>query len=226
MALSTCPNIALAIVKWPVALAAPVLLPGTCIALAGLASQVISDPVPIAWFAAGFFAYVVLWGVAFKRRFMGSFFSTFEHELTHSLFAWLTLHRVVGLKATWNSGGEMRYEGRGNWLISIAPYWFPTLCVPFMIMSTLGQFAGQAWVAVGLGAAFAYHLLSTHLETHSQQTDLIETTKTFAWLFLPTANLIAAGYVISFALGGLKPANHFLITIWQQTKPLLVYALE
>ena len=68
MALSTCPNAVLAMAKWPVALAAPALLPGTCIALTDLAARVISEPVPIAWFAAGFCAYMALWGIAFKRR--------------------------------------------------------------------------------------------------------------------------------------------------------------
>jgi hypothetical protein len=223
MALSRYPNTALQITKWPVGLFALALLPGSCMAMVGLVKRVTDNPAPIAWFGAGAGAYVFLWLVLFRRRFMGSFFSTFEHELTHAIFAWLTLHKVVGLKATWNAGGEVAYEGRGNWLISIAPYWFPTLCIPFLVMSTLGRFDGQLWVAVALGATFAYHLTSTYIETHSQQTDLQKTTMLFAWVFLPTANIVSAGFIIAFAHEGAAAATLFLNTVWQDTATLLGY---
>ena len=50
------------------------------------------------------------------------------HEMTHAFFALLTLHKVTGIRVEGdNSGGNMSFEGEGNWLIVIAPYFFPLL---------------------------------------------------------------------------------------------------
>lgn len=47
------------------------------------------------------------------------------HELTHSFFAVLTFHKVKHIRIEEdNSGGSMGFEGEGNWLIIIAPYFF------------------------------------------------------------------------------------------------------
>jgi len=224
--LSTYPNLMLKILKWPIAAATVIILPGTFIALWSLVGRVLTKPAPLAWFAAGFAAYFILWYVLFRRKIMGSLFSTFEHELTHTLFAWLTLHRVTGLSASWNSGGEVRYRGKGNWLISIAPYWFPTLCVPLMVMSGMGDFGGQIWLAVALGATFSYHLLSTWRETHAEQPDLHQTTLLFAWLFLPAANLVSAGCIIAFAHAGASSAGVFMQDVCSETGILLTYFMR
>ena len=217
MPLSTIPNATLKLTKWPIAALMVLLLPGVVMALGTLSVEIFRVPDPLYYFAGGAIAYGILWQILLKRRFMGSFFSTFEHELTHALFAWLTLHRVTGLKTTWSQGGEMRYRGQGNWLISIAPYWFPTLCIPFIVLSGLGQFDGAVWVAPAFGATFAYHITSTIRETHRQQTDLQKTTFLFAWAFLPSANLISAGFIIAYAHSGLDAAVSFVDLSWQNT---------
>ena len=65
------------------------------------------------------------------------------HELTHSFFALLTFHKVKHIRvADDNSGGSMGFEGEGNWLIIIAPYFFPLFC--FSLRS--------AWVLYETGA--------------------------------------------------------------------------
>jgi hypothetical protein len=46
-----------------------------------------------------------------------------------------------------------------------------------------------------------FHHISTWRETHAGQTDLQETGFLFAWMFLPSANLLAAGTVFAFASG-------------------------
>ena len=223
MALSTYPNLTLKVVKWPVACVMIYLLPGVVVSLFELTKQVAISPQPLVYFGAGMAGYLVAWQVIFKRRFMGSFFSTFEHELTHALFAWVTLHKVTGLKATWSQGGEMSYRGQGNWLLLIGPYWFPTLCVPFIIMSGIGRFDGAHWVAVTLGATLAYHITSTIRETHRQQTDLQRTGFLFAWAFLPSANLLSIGFIIAYAHSGLSAGMAFLSMSWQASRSLLSF---
>ncbi len=198
------------LLKWPIGLISVSLLPTLLTELIHLFGQIISRPLPLFSFAFGLVAYYVLDRMLFSKRFMGSMFSTFEHELTHAIFAWLSFHRVQNLKVTWNSGGMIQVVGGHNWLIAIAPYWFPTMCIPFMLMSYLGSFGGAWWISSAFGAAYSYHVLSTYRETHREQTDLQYTTFTFAWLFLPTANLLSAGFVLSFAHSGLGAAVRFL----------------
>ena len=198
------------LLKWPIGLFSVSLLPTLLAELAHLLMYVISDPAPLLSFGVGLVGYWFLDRLLFSRRFMGSMFSTFEHELTHAIFAWLSFHRVQNLRVTWNSGGMIQVVGGHNWTIAIAPYWFPTLCLPFMLMSYLGSFGGAWWISSAFGAAYSYHLLSTYRETHREQTDLQYTSFLFAWLFLPTANLFSAGFVLAFAHSGSGSAFSFL----------------
>ena len=62
-------------------------------------------------------------------------FSTLEHELTHAIFAILSLNRVTGLNATGREGGVTHYQGYGNWVITLAPYFVPTVTIPSPIFT-------------------------------------------------------------------------------------------
>lgn len=198
------------LLKWPVALVAAYLLPKCFFALLGELKGVLGSPIKVFPLVAGFAGYLGLWWAWLRRRPFGTFFSTLEHELTHALFALLTLHPVTGLSATWSRGGRMYYRGDGNWLVAIAPYFFPTAAVAVLLVSA---FLKQEWqpAAQGvLGVALGYHLTSTFAETHAGQTDLKIVGWPFALLFLPAANLIAFGIVLSFSLGGTSRVAEFL----------------
>lgn len=217
MSPSTPINVVLAWLKWPVALASLCLLPGTLLATWQLAADFTIGTENLSLFIVGWVTYVALWQLVFSRRMAGSLFSTMEHELTHAIFAWMTLHWVTGFKATWNRGGEVRYLGSGNWLISIAPYWFPTLCIPVMCFMILETFQNTAVMSAILGVATAYHMTSTLRETHGEQPDLHTTGFVFAWMFLPTANLMAYGLIIAFAMDSLTGMNRWLEHLWLYT---------
>ncbi len=202
---------ALAWLKWPCGIASLLLLLPTIGACFQLIVSIAKSPSPLIPFAAGAAVYVVGW-LMFIRHWRTTFLSTLEHELTHALFAWLTFHRVVGLKTTWSSGGHMQYLGRGNWLITLAPYFFPTLCTVLLLILA---FVPSVKVAgdVLLGAAFAYHVTSTMRETHPGQTDLQSTGYLFALAFLPTANLICHGVVLAYCHAGTGQMSAFLQSI-------------
>jgi hypothetical protein len=192
----------LALLKWPVALLALVALPGLALALWGLLVGIAENPGPLLPFLGGFGAYLALWWLILQRPIAGSWLSTLEHELTHALFALLTFHRVVGLRATWRRGGEVRFLGEGNWLISVAPYFFPTFSALVMLAFALAP-AGYLRLAAGLlGASVAYHLTSTLRETHRGQPDLVKVGFGFSLCLLPAANALALGVVLGYAGGG------------------------
>jgi len=188
----------LAWLKWPVAIASLVFLPGLVYALYIVIRGVAAHPGNSVPFLVGAGAYAVFF-VALARRRVG-FFTIVEHELTHALFAWATFHRVIGFSAM-RGGGHIRYVGRGNWLIAIAPYFFPTLTLLVIVVLSWLPPRHLAAGAVVLGIAFAHHVLSTWSETHRHQTDLREVGWLWSWLFLPAINAFVLGLVLAYAAG-------------------------
>ena len=139
-----------------------------------------------------------------------TFLQTLEHELTHGLFALLTLHRIIRLRAALTGGGHIEFVGKGNWLITAAPYFFPTVCVFLLPICALVPGLTAWWGDILLGVAFAYHVTSTLRETHPGQSDLKQLGWLFCLAFLPTANLLSLGSLLSFVHGGTESLWQFL----------------
>ena len=191
-------GILLAVIRWPVAFAALALLPAA--AMAFYAEILVSWKVLQGLFA-GAAAYGVFWWWQ-VRHWSVDWFSTLEHELTHCLFAWLTGNRVTGLRVTLRQGGHMQFLGTGNWLIALAPYFFPTLTVLCLVLMLVFPFFSGTYAQGIVGVTLAYHLTSTWTETHHAQTDLREAGFLFCWMFLPTANVASLGVMLAAVRSG------------------------
>ena len=191
----------LAVLKWPVAITGVVFLPGLFTALVEVVRVIVREPEPCLAFLAGAGGCAAAWYVLLRRRSLGGFIVVLEHEFTHAIFAWLTFHRVVGFRASLRRGGHVRFLGRGNWLISIAPYFVPTLSI--VAIAVLQWLPDRLWAygSAALGATFAYHLLSTWSETHRHQSDLREVGLVFSVVFLIAANALVYGLILGFACG-------------------------
>ena len=184
--------------KWPVAALALIFLPGLVYALFVVVRGIFAHPGHCVPFLIGAGIYAGGFVAVFQRRV--GLWTIVEHELTHALFAWATFHRVVGFSAM-RSGGHVRYLGKGNWLIAVAPYFFPTFTL--LVIAGL-TFLPPHNLAIGgaiLGAAVAHHVLSTWSETHRHQTDLREVGWLWCWMFLPSINAFVLGLVLAYAAG-------------------------
>lgn len=198
--------------KWPVAVSALALLAPTVLAGFDLLLACLHSPQTIVPFLGGAGFYLLIW-VWTIRRWRATLLSTFEHEFTHALFAILTLHRVTELRATWSRGGHVKILGIGNWLITVSPYFFPTVCFVLIPVFRLLTFVPTSAADAIVGAAFAYHMTSTMRETHSGQTDLKLVGYVFSTMFLPTAVLISHGTVLAFAWKGVDGIQTFWSSI-------------
>jgi len=137
--------------------------------------------------------YILIYFFIF-RKMAGSWFFILEHELTHTLFALLTLHKIHDFRVHSHFGGFVAYDVRdsgGNWLITIAPYFFPTLSMIIIGFIHLSQPQYYTPLIMLLGYSMAYHIHSTIYEVSSNQPDIAKVGKFFAWLFLPSANMLA-----------------------------------
>jgi|ERR1035437_1612755 hypothetical protein len=162
-----------------------------CISLVGLHQG------PIA-FIAGFIVFAIIWRV-FRRHL--DLICTFEHEITHVLFGLLFLKVPRSFKVTRHEGGQVTMLG-GNFVITLAPYFFPTVSYLLLPLSFLFSPRFFPLFLAILGASVAFHIASTWAELHWQQTDLHKAGILFSLLFLPAANLIFYGALITLIFGG------------------------
>jgi len=150
---------------------------------------------PLFWGMGG---YIFVWLLLFRNIGRG-WFATLEHEFTHILFALATFHKIVDLRATFSRGGYISYSGagRGNWLILISPYFFPTFSVLILGLMYLSKHQFDTFFLGALGFSLIYHLHSTYQETHARQLDLQEVGFFYSWIFLPSANILALIMVLA-----------------------------
>lgn len=140
------------------------------------------------------------------------------HELTHSFFALLTFHKIKHIRvADDNSGGSMGFVGNGNWLIVIAPYFFPLFCMVYMIgMSVYLKFMPMTWVvSVLFGYFVGYHVDTVASQIHDKQTDLKEVGYPFCFMFLPGANLWILGCLLAFNSRGWDGITLYQKLLWK-----------
>jgi len=199
----------LSFIKWPAAILGVLLLPGAVLGLVDLLGQLLRHPLKYAPFFGGAFAYYLGWKWFFRRRAWGSMLSTFEHELTHALFALFTFRVPRSIRVTWNQGGHMTHTGRSNWLILIAPYWFPTATFAAFIVMLFLPAESIPTASIFLGVTVSYHLTSSWIETHPEQSDLRRAGFGFCWCVLPFLNVWAYGMILAFLAGGGPAAADF-----------------
>jgi hypothetical protein len=99
------------------------------------------------------------------------------HELTHAVWAWLFGAEVRRLKVT-SSGGHVIIT-KTNFLIALAPYFFPLYAVIVVAVFAVGHLIWNwqhflALFHVFLGAAYAFHVTLTGHILKTRQTDITD----------------------------------------------------
>jgi hypothetical protein len=97
----------------------------------------------------------------------------FGHELTHVLWTWLFGGQVKQMKVT-SKGGHVIIS-KTNFVIALAPYFFPLYVVLVVGGFALGHFIWGwhlVWFHLCVGAAYAFHLTLTFHVLQTRQTDI------------------------------------------------------
>jgi hypothetical protein len=79
--------------------------------------------------------------------------------------------------------------GGSNWLVSIAPYLFPSASMLVVIATWALAPEPTLLARVLLGVATGFSMASTWLELHPGQSDLTDVGGAYCWLVLPGLNL-------------------------------------
>ena len=100
--------------KWPIALLMLLMLLPSLTQFKHVIVYMLQHPNQYRPITYGALAYLAIsWLILAKSR-MGAWLSILEHELTHALFAVLSLNRVTGLNVSSHAGGMVSYQGYPN----------------------------------------------------------------------------------------------------------------
>jgi hypothetical protein len=114
------------------------------------------------------------------------------HELTHAIWAWLFGAEVRRLKVT-SSGGHVMIT-KTNFLIALAPYFFPLYAVLVVLIFLVGHLIWDlrhflALFHLLLGAAYAFHVtLTTHI-LKTRQSDITQQGYLFSAVVIYLGNI-------------------------------------
>src|SRR5689334_20519577 len=120
------------------------------------------------------------------------------HELTHALWTWLSGGQVKSIKAT-SQGGHV-VVSKTNFLIALAPYFFPLYATIVVVVYAIGHLIWNwapyvVWFHLALGAAYAFHVTLTIHILQTEQTDITQQGYLFSAvvIFLGNVGLLVAG---------------------------------
>ena len=122
----------------------------------------------------------------------------FGHELTHALWSWLFGGQIKKLKVT-SKGGHVVVT-KSNFLVALAPYFFPLYAAIVVAVFVAGHLIWD-WHSyfivfhLFLGAAYAFHVTLTAYILQTRQSDITEE----GYLF--SATIIFLGNVLVLLLG-------------------------
>ena len=122
-------------------------------------------------------AGAVCWGVIYLLLPRPMWIYVAGHELTHVLWVWLFAGRVKKVKVS-SKGGHV-VVSKSNFLIALAPYFFPLYAILVLIAFAMTKLL-VSWVHLNLvfllllGAAYAFHLTLTGHVLKTRQTDITE----------------------------------------------------
>ena len=188
-----------------------VLSVGYGVAFYELIERVLRSAMHLQYVLFGMGAYLLLWFAVLRHR--GRFWRTFEHELTHAIFALLSGHRVQYFRASEDEGGSIHHVGKteNNFLISLAPYFFPTSSVVPLILLFLVSPPVVPYVEFAVGMTLVYHIVSTLDEARPRQPDLKEHGLVFSYAFIALMNFVCLGSVLAMTGFGAEAGWNFLV---------------
>ncbi len=183
--------------KWVKTILAILLLPVCAGAISALVRVLrVSGGSESFWVA--FVGGVACWIVVFLILPKPMLIYVFGHELTHALWTWLFGGRVKRFKVTSNGGHVV--ISKSNFLIVLAPYFFPLYVVALVALFALGHvlFGWNRFLPVFhllVGAAYAFHLTLTWHILQTRQSDITSQ----GWIF--SAVIIFLGNIAILIIG-------------------------
>jgi hypothetical protein len=122
-----------------------------------------------------FLAGAACWIIVFLLLPKPMWLYVFGHELTHALWTWLFGGQVKKMKVT-SKGGHVVIS-KTNFVIALAPYFFPLYAAIIVVIFAIGHLIWNwhsyfVYFHLLIGAAYAFHVTLTFQALQTRQTDV------------------------------------------------------
>lgn len=168
-------------------------------------------------FWVGFSAGAACWVVIYALLPKPMWIYVVGHEFTHALWTWLFGGKVKRFRVS-SKGGHVVVT-KSNFLIALAPYFFPVYAVlvvgVFVTGHLIWNWATYAvWFHLLLGVAYAFHVTLTWHVLKTEQSDITEHGYLFSAviIFLGNVTVLMAGVPLLTARVGVMTAMRWWIT--------------
>jgi hypothetical protein len=168
----------------------------------------------------GFILGAGLWLVLGRRL---SFFSVFEHELTHLVFSLLMFQKPSSFYAS-EKRGHVSCD-RGNFIDGLAPYFFPTFSYFLLALYPLLKPSAHGVFYPALGFLTGYHIISNIGEFKPRESDIKKCGALFSLVFCLFAGIVTFGFLLAFVIGGFSGGARFLLRGVVQAGTMLVFVI-
>ena len=178
--------------KWVKLVIAILLLP-VCIGAASALTRVISAAGNAHTFWIALIGGAACWLTVFLLLPKPMLVYVFGHELTHAVWTWLCGGRVKKFKAS-ASGGHVVLT-KSNFLIALAPYFFPLYAVLVILVFVIGRLIWNweqyiPWFHFFTGAAYAFHITLTWHILQTRQSDITDQGYVFSGVVIWLGNIL------------------------------------
>jgi hypothetical protein len=158
-----------------------------------------------------FLAGAACWAVIYLLLPKPMWIYVFGHELTHALWAWLFGAMVKKFRATANGGHVV--VSKTNFLITLAPYFFPLYAAIVVAVFAVGHLIWNwqnylVWFHLLVGAAYAFHVTLTFQILKTRQSDITQQGYLFSAvvIFLGNVSVLLLGVPLLTGKVGLLSA--------------------
>jgi hypothetical protein len=149
----------------------------------------------------------------------------FGHEFTHVLWTWLFGGEVKAFRVSANGGHVI--VTKDNFLIALAPYFFPLYAVAVIVIFVLGHWLWDwspyvPWFHLLLGAAYAFHVTLTWHILQARQSDITDQGYLFSAVVIFLGNITVLLIAIPLVTQLISPLQvfgwwvHDAMAIWSR----------
>lgn len=199
--------------KWVKTIIGIALLP-VCLGVARALWLVLvkASPVDTVW--VPLLAGAAAWWTVFLLLPKPMLIYVYGHELTHAVWTWACGGKVKRFKAT-SKGGQVVVT-KNNFLITLAPYFFPLYAVLIVLLFAVGRLIWnwdhyRVWFHLLLGAAYAFHITLTWHVLKTRQSDISDQGVIFSCVVIFLGNAL----ILLFTLPFLTGSGHLLAVMGQ-----------
>ncbi|HDQ26460.1 MAG TPA: hypothetical protein ENN43_06935 [bacterium] len=159
-------------------------------------------------FVLGFAVYLAVHILLYRPVFM----HVMAHELTHALWAMFFGGKTKKLEVS-RTGGRVLIN-KSNFLISLAPYFFPLYTVLFSAIYIIAADKFRPLIAFFVGASLSFHVALTLYSLTVNQSDLKEDSNVvFSAAFIIFMNTLVIGAVLAMIADNISFMPFFMESI-------------